>query len=253
MTNVRVVPLAANNASAWTGPTGNITYLLPGPPAVLIDAGVGDARHIAAVSDALAGAPLDLVLITHGHVDHAAGVPALRRRWPQVSVRGGDSGAPLVDGELFDLADGALRAVHTPGHSPDHFCFHDSGSADLYCGDLMRPGGTVVIPASRGGSIADYLDSLERVRRLGARRALPAHGDPIDDPAALIASYVAHRLQREREVLAAWVDGIRDPAAIARRIYPGLAADLRRAAEDTVAAHLAKLAAEGRLAGASGD
>ena len=35
---------------------------------------------------------LDVVLITHDHIDHVAGVPALRDRWPDVVVRGGARG-----------------------------------------------------------------------------------------------------------------------------------------------------------------
>src|SRR5687767_7338472 len=167
--------LGAGNASEWTGPTGNNTYLFVGPPALLIDAGVGDSGHVEAIARALKGAPLDVLLITHGHTDHVAGVPALTARWPRVVVRGGP-GEPLRDGEIFEAGSIRLRAVHTPGHAPDHFCFVDIDARDVYCGDLARIGGTVVIPASRGGDLAEYLESLRRVRTLNPPRLLPAHG-----------------------------------------------------------------------------
>src|SRR5215207_1182857 len=92
--------LYANNASEWTGPTGNNTYLLPNRPAILIDAGVGDPAHLAAIEAALDGASLALCLITHGHVDHVAGAPALAKRFPGVVIRGGGAGEPFVDGEI---------------------------------------------------------------------------------------------------------------------------------------------------------
>ena len=79
--------LPAHNASTWTGPTGNNTYLLPGRVPTLIDAGVGKPEHVDAVAHALGGRPLALVLITHGHSDHVNGVPALVARWPDVRVR----------------------------------------------------------------------------------------------------------------------------------------------------------------------
>lgn len=230
--------LLADNASEWTGPTGNNTYLFPGDPAVLIDAGVGRTNHLAAIAAALGEQDLRLVLVTHGHVDHVAGVPALRERWPRVVVRGGGAGEPLIDGELFDTGGGRLRAVHTPGHAPDHFCFFDESSRDLYCGDLARIGGTVVIPASRGGNLREYLESLRRIRALHPGRLLPAHGAVIEDPAALIDEYLEHRALRTRQVQEALDSGLRTPAEIVSRVYPGLPQSLVAAAEDTVLAHM---------------
>jgi len=232
------VLLAANNASEWTGPTGNNTYLLPGPPSMLIDAGIGDPAHLDALGRELAAAALDLVLITHHHVDHSAGVPALLERWPGVVVRGGGAGAPLVDGESFPCGSTTLRAIHTPGHAPDHFCFFDETSREVYCGDLARIGGTVVIPASRGGDLGDYLRSLERLRNLRPSSLLPAHGPIVEDPARVIDAYLAHRRERHEEILAALADGLRTPAEIVARVYPALPRGLVAAAEDTVLAHL---------------
>lgn len=233
--------LRANNASAWTGPTGNNTYLLPSAPSVLIDAGIGDAAHIEAIAAALGGASLDIVLITHGHIDHVAGAPALAARWPGVTIRGGGAGDPLQDGEVIPAGGTTLRAIHTPGHSPDHFCFLDETTGDLYCGDLARIGGTVVIPASRGGSLRDYLASLARVRSLAPRRLLPAHGPVVEDPAGLLDEYVAHRADRERQIVAALKEGCTSVEDLVARIYPDLSPALRGAAEETVRAHLAKL------------
>jgi hydroxyacylglutathione hydrolase len=236
--------LPAGNASAWTGPTGNNTYLLPGDVPTLIDAGVGTPGHLDALSRALDGVPLARVLLTHGHVDHVAGVPALRERWPAVDVRQFGAGArPLVDGERIGAGSGECTVLHTPGHSPDHCCF--IRGADVFCGDLARLGGTVVIPASRGGDLVVYLESLRRVRDLKPARLLPAHGPMVEHPAALIDEYIAHRRERDAQILAALEDGPSARAEIVRRVYGALPDQLRSAAADTVLAHLIKLRSEG--------
>jgi glyoxylase-like metal-dependent hydrolase (beta-lactamase superfamily II) len=229
----------AGNPSEWTGPSGNNTWLLPGRESALVDAGVGHATHVEEVARALNGAPLVRVLITHWHPDHVKGLPALKDRW---------KGLVVVDaaGGQVPAGDGSLEIVPTPGHSPDHLCFFDRDAGDLYCGDLARLGGTIVIPARKGGDLRAYLASLRLVRDLAPRRLLPGHGPIVDDPAALIDEYIAHRQKREQEILQAMLEGARTVADIVRRVYPALPASLSEAAADSVRAHLTKLRDDGR-------
>jgi hydroxyacylglutathione hydrolase len=231
------VLLYARNESEWTGPSGNSTYLFPGPPAVLIDAGIGHPDHVAAVASALEGRPLETVLITHGHVDHASGASALEARWPRLVVRGGP-GAPLQDGEAFEAGAVRLIAIHTPGHSPDHFCFLDGAAGEVYCGDLARRGGTIVIPASKGGNLRQYLASLERIRALQPSRLWPAHGPAVDAPGPPLDHYIAHRHLRDRQVPTALAEGFDTADEIVARLYPGLSPTLLPAARESVQAHL---------------
>jgi glyoxylase-like metal-dependent hydrolase (beta-lactamase superfamily II) len=271
--------IPARNASEWTGPTGNNTWLLMGREPALVDAGVGNPEHLAELERALDGATLARVFITHGHSDHVGGLPELRARWPKLEVievlppKGGshesgshesgshesgshESGSHESGGHEngshesrreFPAGDTILRVIPTPGHAPDHLCFFDEASRDLYCGDLARLGGTVVIPASKGGNLGEYLASLERIRALQPRRLLPGHGPIVDDPIALIDHYVVHRAMRDRKILDAIAAGARTPEEIVERVYFGLSASLKRAAADTVEAHLHKLKEEGRV------
>ena len=236
---------------------GNTTWLLPGRVPVLIDAGTGDPRHLAAVEAALAGASLARVVVTHGHGDHVSGAPALRERmprtrfakmpWPGRDERYGVPWEPLADEEQVEAGDEVLVALHTPGHSVDHLCFWHEPTRTLFCGDLAVSGTTVVIPASSGGDLTAYLASLERVLALRPARLLPAHGPAIEKPEALLRSYIGHRLAREEQVLAALAAGDASAEAIVARVYAGLAPELTPMARESVTAHLVKLAREGRV------
>jgi glyoxylase-like metal-dependent hydrolase (beta-lactamase superfamily II) len=232
--------IRARNPSPWTGPTGNNTFLLTGAVPTLVDAGVGDPGHLDEVATALGGAPLAAVLITHSHRDHVAGIPAIVERWPSVRVVRDPGTARMRAGNS------ELQPIHTPGHAPEHVCFLDVRSRDVYCGDLVRAAGTIVIPASRGGDLRLYLDSLRRIRALAPRRLLPGHGEIIDKATLLIDEYLRHREQRDAQVLDALGAGLTSADEIAARLYPDLASTLAAAAADTVLAHLIKLAAEGR-------
>jgi glyoxylase-like metal-dependent hydrolase (beta-lactamase superfamily II) len=245
------VLLAARNPSPLTG-AGNNTWFLDGAQPTLVDAGVGVPAHVDDIARALGGRALARVLVTHGHPDHASGVPALRARWPGLAASkwpaAGESGfEPLADGQRLRAGDISLIVVHTPGHAPDHVCFWDEAGRDLFAGDMLTQGTTVVIPAGRGGNLRDYLRSLDRLAALGPRRVYPGHGPVIDDPLALIADYIDHRKLRERQVAACLEAGITDVDAMVARIYPDVPETLRLAARLTVEAHLEKLREDGRL------
>lgn len=234
-----MVVIPAGNPSPWTGPTGNNTYLFPGRTPALIDAGVGNPTHVEAIASALSDRALEVILLTHAHSDHASGLPALRERWPRAIVR--PASQTLSDGDAIDAGDGVLIAIHTPGHSPDHFCFLDRETNDVFCGDLARVGGTIVIPAGRGGDLAAYLASLQRVRDLRPKRLWPGHGPVVDDPLRLIDQYVEHRRTREAQIVDALRRGLSSRAEIVRAVYPNLPETLAAAASETVLAHLRKL------------
>lgn len=242
----------AANPGAFTG-RGNNTYLLG---AVLIDAGVGASDHLASLAAALGEQSLEHVVVTHGHSDHASGVPALRERWPGVRVSrhypGGDAPhdvSPLVDGDRIDIGTRSLRVLVTPGHAADHVCLFDDVMGDLFSGDMLIAGTTVLVPpCAKGGSMRAYLQSLARLRDLDAGRWLPGHGPVIAQPRDRVNQVIQHRLEREAQVAACVADGLTEPAMIAARLYEGLAPALLPFAVQTVAAHLEKLD-EDRYAG----
>jgi glyoxylase-like metal-dependent hydrolase (beta-lactamase superfamily II) len=250
--------LPANNPGPYTGPAGNNTYLLPGDEPTLIDAGVGDPAHVAAIEQQLRGGPLARVIVTHAHSDHASGVQALAARWPSAQflkmpwperdARYPVSWAPLADNQEVRAGGVSLQVVHTPGHAPDHICLWHQETRTLFGGDLAARGTTVVIPGTRGGSVSAYLQSLERVLALDPAVLLPSHGPAIYDIERTLRHYMAHRVERERQIVTALVVRPRSVDELLALMYPGVHPDLQSAARDTIVAHLVKLEEEGKAA-----
>jgi glyoxylase-like metal-dependent hydrolase (beta-lactamase superfamily II) len=244
----------ALNPSPMTG-AGNNTYLLEGTQPTLIDAGIGAPGHVEALSAALGDRPLARVIVTHGHADHASGVPALSARWPGLeackfvipddaaSPGGSDEHpwSPLTDGQVVSAGDRTLVVVHTPGHARDHVCLWDAGERSLYAGDMVAIGTTIMVPAGRGGGMRAYLQSLQRMQALQPARIYPGHGPVIERPEQVLAEFIEHRLMREAQVRACIDKGTTHPADIVKEIYPGLPAALVPAATATVEAHIEKL------------
>lgn len=220
---------------------GTRTFLLGRERVVVIDPGPADADHLAALEAAVGSAACTAVLVTHEHPDHAAGAAELARRL-DAPLRAAAT-ATLADGDRLATDAGALTALATPGHTPDHMVFHWEAGHALFCGDLMMGGLDTTLVSSPEGRLADYLVSLERVRRLDPAVIHPAHGPSFDDPPGALDRYVRHRSTRLAQVRAAVAAGGRSVAEIVERVYGGTVdGHLRAAAEGAVEVYLEHLA-----------
>ncbi len=263
--------LTAPNPGLMTGP-GTNAYLVGAASVTVIDPGPDHAGHIRAIVRAAGRRNIAWIALTHTHPDHW---PGARRLQSLTGARLAAAGAAPREDE-FDLrrdhvvrdndavgeGDGTLRAIHTPGHAPNHVCLVHASSGSLLSGDHVLDGTTTVVSPSRGGDMGAYLTSLRRLRRLrSTQRILPAHGDVISDPHAKLTDYIEHRRLRERQILRLLRREPLTPAQLVAAIYTdtpdgrpgGLPDGLVEMARRQVHAHLLKLRGDGHVSGRSID
>jgi glyoxylase-like metal-dependent hydrolase (beta-lactamase superfamily II) len=237
-----IVGVRAANPGPFTL-SGTNSWIVGRDPAWLVDPGPALDEHVEALVveiDRRGG--LGGVALTHDHADHSAAVPAFRARYPQATLAGarGDVAVRLADGDSF----GPLEAVATPGHAPDHLAFLVGAVA--FTGDAVLGEGSVFIAPDPGAMVA-YLDGLRRLQRRRLEVLCPGHGPLVHDPVAKLEQYISHRLDRERRLVEALEHGKRSVDELLDEAWSEVPSQLRPAAAVTLAAHLDKLAGEGRL------
>ncbi len=156
----------------------------------------------------------------------------------------------VTDGGVIHGTEFGLDAIYTPGHAPDHICFFLEEERVLFTGDMILQGTTTVIVPRSGGDMVKYLESLERLRTMRrVDRIAPGHGEIIEEPREMIEEYIAHRHEREEQVMAALAEGPAKIPLLVERIYVDTPDELLDWAALQVQAHLVKLRGEGKVTG----
>jgi glyoxylase-like metal-dependent hydrolase (beta-lactamase superfamily II) len=254
--------ILAPNPSPMTG-SGTNTYVIQGSQgAVIIDPGPDLAAHRAALIQAIHDTPIMGILTTHAHIDHTELAPWLSAQTgaPVMSFGGADLGRRsdldglasgegvdvmhkpdlfLADGQIIDLGDHQIMAMHTPGHMGGHMCFA--------CGDILFSGDHVMawsssVVAPPDGDMAQYRASLSKLTQGPWRQFWPGHGPVVRDPARRLQELIDHRAKREAMILAALPPQGATADWIARLVYSDISPDLLPAATQNVLAHLIDLA-----------
>jgi glyoxylase-like metal-dependent hydrolase (beta-lactamase superfamily II) len=242
----RILRVLAPNPGPFTL-EGTNTWIVGADPAIVIDPGPDDRDHIEEVRRE--AEPVGAILLTHHHPDHAPGATRLADQTgaPVLAFRPAQGERRLAPGTIMPGGDTTLRAIHTPGHTPDHMAFFEQASGALFTGDAVLGRGTSVIDPPEG-DMASYVRSLSLMASLAPRVIYPGHGPAVWSAAEKLREYVEHRKDRERQILAGLEDGPHAAAELVTRIYDDYPTELHPAAERSVLAHLLKLAREGRVA-----
>ncbi|WP_435098195.1 MBL fold metallo-hydrolase [Halarchaeum sp. P4] len=227
-------------------PTGTTNSYVAG------DALVDPAARTARLDDLVAEADVAHIVCTHTHPDHVGAVAHYAEAtdatvWAHAPhAERFERATGVAPDRMFreSASVGPLDVVATPGHAPDHVAF---ACDDAYLvGDLARADGSVAIGAD--GDMRAYLTSLRRLYTRDPDRLYPGHGAPIDRPRERLAALLAHRREREARVLQAVDTGAATLDEVVDAAYDADLTDVREHATATVAAHLDKLAVEGRVA-----
>jgi len=245
---------------------GTRTWLVGTERLVLIDPGPALPEHLARVQAVVDGRPVDAILLTHAHSDHAGGASAAATAFgapvmaaPDTLGRTGLAGLVLRDGDTVPVGgpDGdesgadesaggeiSLQVIETPGHSADHISLLLLPDRWLFTGDLVLGEGSSAV-LHPDGTMSEYLASIRKLEALRPARLLPGHGPPVEEAAARLGEYRRHRLDRERQIQLAIESGSSTVAEIREAVYGPLDPGLQAAAEASVSAHLVHLRERG--------
>jgi glyoxylase-like metal-dependent hydrolase (beta-lactamase superfamily II)/8-oxo-dGTP pyrophosphatase MutT (NUDIX family) len=238
-------------------------YLIGETELALVDPGSGDAEHLRdlfTLTDHLAGEGrrVTMIVVTHHHPDHTAGVAACRERFG-ARVAGHRDLAPhlpldvvVKDGDRLPLTPGlndwVLEVLETPGHTRDSISLWHRRRRALFCGDLLPGGGGSVVIDPPDGDMSRYLASLERCAAMDPVTLFPAHGSPSGAATRRIRALIQHRLDREAKVVAALSPEPRTIAELLPVVYDDTPRELWSWAARSLLAHLEKLGRDGRAA-----
>jgi len=234
----------------------------------VVDPGPDDPAHIAALTRAIAGRPVDAIILSHTHRDHSASAAQVGRQFNAPLWFGGPHrlsrplrrfernpirnscdwdlipDRTLRDGEAIIAGDLPVAVHATPGHCANHLAF--SIGDTLLSGDHVMGWNSTLVSVP-DGSMEDYFASLDKVIALPCQVYVPAHGGPIADGPAYAMALRAHRQMRNEQVIAAVQAGAHSVAAITKAIYPAQPLPVRLAARMTVTAHVEYLEGLGQL------
>ncbi len=245
---------------------GTGTFIVGQDRVAVIDPGPEIDEHFQALMAALEGESVSHIVVSHTHRDHSPLAARLKEVTgaPTVGFGPHGSGRPEATGQVEEGADDAfdpdirvrdgdlvegegwtLEAVHTPGHTSNHVCYALRQEQSLFSGDHVMGWSTSIV-SPPDGDMRAYMASLEKLLGRDDRVFWPNHGPPIEDPQPFVRAFIAHRHEREAQILACLGDDIFDIPAMVARMYADVDKGLHPAAARSVLSHLIHMLEDGR-------
>ena len=263
-----LVVITANNASPMTF-TGTRSYILGTDNLIVIDPGPENNQHFKSIMDYVGKRKVTDIIITHSHVDHS---PLSRRLKNETGASiigfgsadeartsfmkklsssldlGGEEGIDqdltldekVIDKQMLKKNDYTIEVIHTPGHLSNHICLSIKEKKALFSGDHVMGWATTLI-SPPDGDLGSFMKSLEKLSKRDEQVYYPGHGKPVKDPKQMVLAQIAHRRDREIQILKSISKISRTPAEIVEEVYVGLNPMLKPAAVRNVLAHLIDL------------
>jgi glyoxylase-like metal-dependent hydrolase (beta-lactamase superfamily II) len=245
----------------------------PGAEVFVIDPGPEIAEHLEAILEAVKHQKLSRIFITHAHMDHSplsrelsarTGAVIYAGREPclpsdgEIRLEAGDDlefcpDMPLIDGQLFEGTGFTLEAMANPGHTANHYGYILREENAFFPGDTVMGWSTTVI-SPPDGDMGAYMRTLKAIEARQFSTYWPTHGPAVTDTGPFIAAYIAHRNNREAQILERLEGG--GPARILEMvpdIYSDIDKKLYPAAAHSMLAHLIDLTRRGVVVCSSGE
>ena len=258
--------IVAENPSPFTL-YGTGTYIVGRGEVAVIDPGPADPAHISLLLEGLAGESISHILVTHTHTDHSPGCRLLQEHTDAKTYAYGphgsgklEQGVPVeeggdmdfqpdqlvCDGEVLEGGDWSIKCVHTPGHTSNHMCYQFQERKALFTGDHVMGWSTSII-SPPDGDMGAYIASLQKLLERDDQVYWPTHGPSIEDPKPHVRGFIAHRRQREEQILACIGQGVHQIQDMVPLIYTELPEFMYPAAARSVLASVVHLVGKGQL------
>lgn len=266
----QVSPLIRRVVTHNPGPftyTGTGVYIVGRGQIAVIDPGPDQPGQFDMLKAAIAGETVTHIFVTHRHLDHApmarplADLTGAKIYASAIPARSGAIAGPAMeegddlsfrpdiaisDGERFEGDGWTIEAIATPGHTSDHTCFALREENALFSGDHIMGWSTTVVPPP-DGDMDDYIASLEKIRDRAFAVIWPTHGPPITAPHAFIEELIAHRLDREAQIIAQLKAGQTRIPDMVRIMYAEVNPALYPAAAQSVLSQMIRLIRRGQV------
>jgi glyoxylase-like metal-dependent hydrolase (beta-lactamase superfamily II) len=258
--------VVAENPSAFTY-KGTGTYIIGRGKVAVIDPGPMIDAHVEALMRALKGETVTHILITHTHSDHSPAAAPLKKLTgaktygygPHGSGHKGEDLKVEEDGDMGFVPDVEVRhgdiiqgegwtveCVYTPGHTSNHMCFALREEKALFTGDHVMGWSTSVV-SPPDGNMREYMASLRLLLDRDDEIYWPTHGPAITDTKPFVRAFIAHREEREAQIIEQIKAGRTHIKDMVPEMYAAVDKRLHPAAARSVFAHVSGMVEDGRL------